>query len=504
MSALDLPQTTPSQLANSDVLERLSVHALTRCGVDPLWLRGTGNALSPLNGIRLQSYAVADENDIQTAVSRAQEAFEIWRSVPAPSRAALLKRFVALVEQHMDDLARLITLEVGKVPAEARGELREMLEMCDFAVGLTRRLNGHTLPSQRPGFRLTESWHPMGVVAVISPFSFPAAVWAWSAPVALACGNPVIWKPSEHAPLSALGCAVLLDRAAADVGAPRSISQVLLGDSGVGQSLADHSGVALVNVSGSTATGRSVGPRVAARFGRCLLHLSGNNASIVAPSADLDLAVEGIVAAATSAAGQRCTTMRRLIVHRSISEEIITRLSKEYDGLVVGNPFQSGTRVGPLRNRTAFDRMSEACEIAQQQGGELVVGGERQFADSVPDAYYVRPAVIRMPEQSSIVQQETVAPLLFLLEYEELSEAVRLNNAVPQGFSSSIYTRDHTEAELFLSASGSDCGIVNVNLHTSGAEVGTAFGGEKETGGGRQCGSDVWRSYMRRATSAIG
>ena len=504
MIVQDLSLAPSTGFPDPSTLQEMSRGALLRCGVQPSALGGDRWATSPVTGARLHSYTACGERELRTAVNRAQETFESWRTTPAPVRGGLLKRLGELLAEHVDDLATLITLEVGKVPVEARGEIHEAIEMCDLALGLSRRLGGQTLPSQRPGFRLMESWHPLGVVAIISPFSFPAAVWAWGAPIALVCGNPVIWKPSEHAPLTALAFARLVDQAAADTGAPAAVSQVLLGGPEVGGSLADDGGVTLVNVSGTTETGRSVSPRVAARFGRSLLHLGGNNATVVTPSADLDLAVTGILAAATSAAGQRCTTMRRLIVHRSRLDEVCDRLAAEYGRLVVGNPLAEGTRVGPLVNGSAFTRMRSACEAAQQQGGRVVIGGERVHASLAPEAYYVRPAVVRMPQQSAVVREETVAPLLYLMHYDTLEEAIRLNNGVPQGFSSSIYTTASDEAERFLAADGSDCGIVNVNLHTSGAEVGTAFGGEKETGGGRQCGSDAWHAYMRRVTSAIG
>jgi aldehyde dehydrogenase (NAD+) len=484
-------------------LQHLSLQALKRCGVDATTLAGGGWSTTPITGAPLHPVPATTPEDVEVAVHRAGKAFEAWRTTPAPSRGALLKRFGQLLDEHIDDIATLITLEAGKVPSEARGEVHEMIEMCDLALGLSRQLNGRTMPSQRPGFRLMESWHPLGVVAVISPFSFPAAVWSWSAPVALVCGNPVIWKPSEQAPLTALACGSLLDRAAAEAGAPAGLNQVLPGGADTGRWLVEHPGVALVNASGSTETGRAIAPAVAARFGRSVLQLSGNNASIVTPSADLGLAVQGIVAAATAAAGQRCTTMRRLILHEGVADAVIERVVDAYGGLRIGSPLAPETRVGPLINGAAYASMTQACEESQQEGGRLVTGGERLFADAVPNAYYVRPAIVEMPNQDGVVQRETVAPVLYVLRYNGMDQAIALNNGVRQGFTSSIYTRDQGEAERFLAADGSDCGIVNVNMHTSGAEVGTAFGGEKETGAGRQCGSDVWRTYLRRVTSTI-
>jgi aldehyde dehydrogenase (NAD+) len=348
-----------------------------------------------------------------------------------------------------------------------------------------------------------ETWHPLGVVGVISAFNFPVAVWSWNTAIALVCGDPVVWKPSELAPLSALASAALLDRAVAETGAPAHLSQVLLGAADVGEALVDHPGVALLSATGSTRMGRIVGPRVADRFGRSLLELGGNNAAIVTPSADLDLTTRGIVFAAAGTAGQRCTTMRRVIAHVDVVDELTDRLAAAYRRLPIGSPTADGVLVGPLVHDRAHKAMQDALDAARQQGGTLVVGGDRRLAEEAPDAYYVTPAIVRMPEQSDIVRQETFAPILYVLPYRTLEEAIALNNDVPQGLSSSIFTSDQAEAERFLAADGSDCGIANVNIGTSGAEIGGAFGGEKATGGGRESGSDAWRSYMRRATNTI-
>jgi aldehyde dehydrogenase (NAD+) len=378
-----------------------------------------------------------------------------------------------------------------------------MVDICEFAVGLSRQLYGKTISSERPGHRLMETWHPLGVVGVISAFNFPVAVWSWNTAIALVCGDPVIWKPSEQAPLSALASAALLDRAAAEVGAPEALSQVILGGADVGEALVEHRGIALLSATGSTRMGRAVGPRVADRFGRSLLELGGNNAAVVTPSADLDLTTRGIVFSAAGTAGQRCTTMRRVIAHVDVVDELVDRLAAAYHRLPIGNPLAEGTLVGPLIHDAAYKGMQDALQAAQQQGGELVVGGGRRLADEAPDAWYVEPAIVRMPEQTDVVRRETFAPILYVLPYRTLDEAIELNNGVPQGLSSSIFTSDQAEAERFLAADGSDCGIVNVNIGTSGAEIGGAFGGEKETGGGRESGSDAWRSYMRRATNTI-
>ncbi len=496
------------QIPDSATLHELAVGAAGRCGVDVDALGGAGTVAttSPVNGAHLVDVPllggdVAGAAD--RAVARAGEAFLQWRRVPAPARGALVKRFGELLTEHKDDLATLVSLEVGKITSEARGEVQEMIDICDFAVGLSRQLYGRTMPSERPGHRLMETWHPLGVVGVVSAFNFPVAVWSWNTAVALVCGDPVVWKPSDLAPLSALACQAILARAVAEADAPADLSQVLLGGADVAQALVDHPGVALLSATGSTRMGRAVGPRVAERFGRSLLELGGNNAAVVAPSADLDLTTRGVVFSAAGTAGQRCTTMRRVIAHRSVVDELTDRLASAYDRLPIGNPLAAGTLVGPLVHKAAYDGLEAALEQAAAEGGKVVAGGGRALADRAPDAYYARPAIVRIDRQSEVVARETFAPLLYVLPYDDLEEAVALNNAVPQGLSSSIFTSDQAEAELFVSAEGSDCGIVNVNIGTSGAEIGGAFGGEKETGGGRESGSDAWRSYMRRATNTV-
>jgi aldehyde dehydrogenase (NAD+) len=492
-----------SALPSTVMLMEQALDTVKRCGVDPSVLDGEATSRTPITGGRLHPVAATGAADVDAAVQRAQDAFRIWRTTPAPARGALVKRFGELLTQHKADLATLISLEVGKITSEALGEVQEMIDICDFAVGLSRQLYGRTMPSERPGHRLTETWHPLGVVGVISAFNFPAAVWSWNTAVALVCGDPVVWKPSEQTPLTALASAALLDRAIAEVGAPRDLSQVVIGSADVGELLVDHPGVALLSATGSTRMGRAVGPRVAARFGRCLLELGGNNAAVVAPSADLGLATRGIVFAAAGTAGQRCTTMRRVVAHRSIADQLADRIADAYRTLVIGNPMEKSTLVGPLINQSTHEGMQRALSAAGTQGGELVVGGSRRLAEAAPDAFYVEPALVRMQEQSEIVRTETFAPVLYMVTYDDLDEAIALNNAVPQGLSSSIFTGDQREAERFLAADGSDCGISNVNIGTSGAEIGGAFGGEKETGGGRESGSDAWRNYMRRATNTV-
>jgi aldehyde dehydrogenase (NAD+) len=488
-------------LPTRDELTTLAERTLDRCGVQGD--AGDRTSTSPVNGEVLSSLRYADSDALDEAVQCAQDAFGEWRKVPAPARGALVKRWAELLAEHKDDLATLVSLEVGKITSEARGEIQEMIDICDFAVGLSRQLYGRTMPSERAGHRLMETWHPLGVVGVISAFNFPAAVWSWNTAVALVCGDPVIWKPSEVTPLTSLACAATLQRAIADVGAPAGISQLLVGGADVGQALVEHEGVALLSATGSTRMGRAVGPRVAERFGRTLLELGGNNAAVVSGSADLDLTVRGVVFSAAGTAGQRCTTMRRVIAHRSIVDELTDRLASAYERLPIGNPMTEGTLVGPLVHGKAYDGMQAAVARATDEGGKVVAGGGRMLEESAPNAYYVQPAIVRIETQSSVVQHETFAPLLYVLPYDDFEEAIVLNNAVPHGLSSSVFTNDQAEAELFLSDEGSDCGIVNVNIGTSGAEIGGAFGGEKETGGGRESGSDAWRAYMRRATNTV-
>jgi aldehyde dehydrogenase (NAD+) len=491
------------QIPDSNALTGLALDTARRCGVDVDAIAGDNLTTSPVNGQPLSSLRWVDGGAVDDVVARAQTAFLAWRTVPAPARGALVKRLGELLADHKEDLGTLISLEVGKITSEALGEVQEMIDICEFAVGLSRQLYGRTMVSERPGHRLMETWHPLGVVGVISAFNFPAAVWSWNTAIALVCGDPVIWKPSELAPLTALASNAILAQAIAEVGAPADLSQVLIGGSDVGQALVEHSGVALLSATGSTRMGKAVGPRVADRFGRSLLELGGNNAAIVSPTADLDLTVRGIVFSAAGTAGQRCTTMRRVIAHTSVLDDLTDRLVAAYSRLPIGNPMSEGTLVGPLIHAGAYEAMQSAIAQAAAEGGKLVAGGNRALEDVAPDAYYVNPAIVRIDSQTPVVEQETFAPVLYVLPYETLDEAIALNNAVPQGLSSSIFTSDQAEAEKFRSAEGSDCGIVNVNIGTSGAEIGGAFGGEKETGGGRESGSDAWRAYMRRATNTI-
>jgi aldehyde dehydrogenase (NAD+) len=489
-------------MTHADELRARARDALTAIGVKVSLDEPGGHGLpasTPITGEVLFTVGQTTSAQADHTIADAVQAFSGWRSTPAPVRGALVARLGELLSAHKNDLATLVTLEVGKITSEALGEVQEMIDVCQFAVGLSRQLYGRTIASERAGHRLLETWHPLGVVGVITAFNFPVAVWAWNSAIALVCGDTVVWKPSELTPLTGLACQALIGRAAADVGAPPAVSGLVLGSRDLGEQLVDDPRIALLSATGSVRMGQQVGPRVARRFGRVLLELGGNNAAIVTPSADLDLAVRGIVFAAAGTAGQRCTSLRRLIVHRSVADEVVTRVVSAYRQLPIGDPSATGTLVGPLIHETAYRDMVGALEQALADGGE-VIGGERHDY-GLPSAYYVAPAVVRMPSQTAVVATETFAPILYVLTYDDLDEAIALNNAVPQGLSSAIFTTDLREAERFLD--GSDCGIANVNIGTSGAEIGGAFGGEKQTGGGRESGSDAWKAYMRRATNTV-
>ena len=441
--------------------------------------------------------------EVAKAATAAREAFVALRVVPAPRRGELLRRFGQVLRDHCDALGSVVTLEAGKIRSEAVGEVREMIDICDFAVGLSRQLYGKTMTSERAAHRLTEQWHPLGPVAVITAFNFPVAVWAWNATIAIVCGDPVVWKPSEKTPLCALACHQLLMQARADMDdIPDAVSSVLVGGVDTGHAIASDARFSLVSATGSVRMGREVGETVAKRLGRSLLELGGNNAAIVTPSADLELALRGIVFAAAGTTGQRCTTLRRLIVHRSRYDQVVEAIRSVYERLPVGDPRDESTLVGPLVDAAAFAGMQHALDAARAQGGKVHLG--ERVTDGVPrGGCYVRPALVEMPAQTEIMMEETFAPILYALPYDDLDEAIRIHNAVPQGLSSAIFTGDVREAERFCGPAGSDCGIANVNVGTSGAEIGGAFGGEKDTGGGRESGSDAWKAYMRRATNTV-
>ena len=481
---------------------------LARLGVAaPLYAEGRLVARSPVDGAVTGRVAEASAADMQAAIGVAQTAFGNWRHVPAPRRGELVRLFGEVLRRHKADLAALVSLEAGKITSEGLGEVQEMIDICDFAVGLSRQLHGLTIASERPGHRMMEQWLPLGVVGIISAFNFPVAVWSWNAALALVAGDSCVWKPSEKTPLTALATQALFEQAVTafrDAGheAPAGLSQVLVGGAAVGEALVADPRVALVSATGSTRMGRIVGPQVAARFGRCLLELGGNNALIVSDRADLDLAVRAIAFGAWGTAGQRCTTTRRVIAHEAVHDRLVERLEKVRTQLKIGHPLHEGTLVGPLVDRMAFDAMQAALAQARREGGQ-VRGGARALAAEWPEAWYAEPALVTMPAQTTVVCHETFAPILYVMKYRALDEAIALQNGVPQGLSSAIFTTDLREAEAFMSAAGSDCGIANVNIGTSGAEIGGAFGGEKETGGGRESGSDAWRQYMRRVTNTI-
>jgi aldehyde dehydrogenase (NAD+) len=495
MTEADRPQSVVAE--TRAILERLGVPAAA-------WQEGTLPAYSPITGegiARVREVGVVEAGHV---IDQAKAAFLAWRRVPAPRRGELVRLLGEELRAAKADLGRLVTLEAGKITAEGLGEVQEMIDICDYAVGLSRQLFGLTIATERSEHRMMETWKPLGVVGVISAFNFPVAVWSWNAALALVCGDSVVWKPSEKTPLTALAVQALFDRAAARFGpdAPEGLSSLLIGGREIGQALVDHADVALVSATGSTAMGRAVGPRLAARFARSLLELGGNNAAIVAPTADLALTLRGIAFSAMGTAGQRCTTLRRLFVHESIYDVFLERLRAVYANVVIGDPRQGGVLVGPLIDQGGFDGMQRALADAEASGG-TVHGGQRVAVEGAAEAFYVRPALVEMPGQSDVVKRETFAPILYVMRYSDFEQAIDLQNDAPQGLSSAVFTLDMREAELFLSELGSDCGIANVNLGPSGAEIGGAFGGEKETGGGREAGSDSWRAYMRRATNTI-
>jgi aldehyde dehydrogenase (NAD+) len=495
-----------SAISHDDVRTR-TAEILSRLGVgDPFTDDGDLSCRTPITGGELGRMVSHTTDEVAAVVGRAQQAFLQWRLVPGPVRGQLVRELGLLLREHKADLGALVSIEAGKIVSEGLGEVQEMIDICELAVGQSRQLFGNTIATERPGHRMMEQWHPLGVVGVVSAFNFPVAVWSWNSALALVCGDPVVWKPSEKTLLTALACQALVAEAARRVGAPADLCQLVIGGPAIGQALVDDPRVALVSVTGSTRMGRQVAPRVASRFGRLLLELGGNNAAIVTPSADLDLTVRGIVFAAAGTAGQRCTTLRRVIAHSSIVDRLVEGLKSAYASLPIGSPLADGTLVGPLIDGSSFEGFEKAIAAAQADGGELVVGGERVLVgegEQAQQSFYVQPAIVKMPRQTDIVKHETFSPVLYVLSYDTLEEAIELQNDVAQGLSSSIFTLDLREAELFLSAAGSDCGIANVNIGPSGAEIGGAFGGEKETGGGRESGSDSWRAYMRRATNTI-
>lgn len=465
---------------------------------------GTLAVRSPIDGARVARVRETAAAGMPAAAAKAREAFRIWREVPAPRRGELVRLLGEELRARKEALGALVTLEAGKITSEGLGEVQEMIDVCDFAAGVSRQLYGKTIASERPGHRMSETWHPLGPCGIITAFNFPVAVWSWNAALALVCGDPVIWKPSEKTPLSAMAAMKIMDRALARFGsdAPDGLVQLAVGGADLGEALALSPEVPVISATGSTRMGSAVGPAVTARFGRPILELGGNNAMIVAPSADLAMAVRAIVFSAVGTAGQRCTSLRRLIVHESIRDQLAGMLARAYSGLRIGDPREDGVLVGPLIDAAARDAMLAALDRARSEGG-VVTGGEPVVGGAPEGGAYVSPAIVEMPRQTGTVRAETFAPILYVMQYRTLDEAVELHNGVPQGLSSSIFTLDVREAEAFLSAAGSDCGIANVNVGPSGAEIGGAFGGEKETGGGRESGSDAWKGYMRRQTGTV-
>lgn len=479
---------------------------LKKLGVSPrAFSTGTLKVLSPIDGAQIGKVAFDTPAALNKKIEAAHQSFLAWRTVPAPQRGELIRIFGEVLRDNKDALGKLVTLECGKILTEGLGEVQEMIDICDFAVGLSRQLYGLTIASERPMHKMQENWHPAGVVGVISAFNFPVAVWCWNFALAIVCGDPVVWKPSEKTPLTALACQALFEKALKKYGkAPAGLSSVVIGDRKLGEKMVDDKRLPVISATGSTRMGRDVGPRVAARFGKSILELGGNNAMILTPTANQNLALMATVFGAVGTAGQRCTSQRRLIAQKDIADDFTARVKKAYASLdnKIGSPLDKNTLVGPLIDKMAYDAMQAALKKAKAQGGK-VTGGERVLVKQYPKAYYVRPAVVEMPKQTSAVEHETFAPIMYVLKYNKIEDAIALQNAVPQGLSSCIFTNDVREAELFTSAAGSDCGIANVNLGTSGAEIGGAFGGEKETGGGRESGSDSWKAYMRRSTNTV-
>jgi len=459
---------------------------------------------TPINGRVIARLKIHNPNDAKAAIAKAKTAFTAWRMVPAPWRGELVRLLGEELRREKQALGRLVTLECGKIEQEGLGEVQEMIDICDFAVGLSRQLYGLTIASERPGHAMRETWHPMGTCGVITAFNFPVAPWCWNAALALVCGDPVIWKPSEKTPLTALAVQKICDRVMAEFGAeaPDGLIQVLIGERELGEALTASEDVAIISATGSVPMGKAVAADMSKRLGRSILELGGNNAMIVAPSADLEMALRAIVFSAVGTAGQRCTSLRRLVVHEDIYDALIARLKQAYAGLPIGDPLADGTLVGPLIDHAALDAMQEALQQAQREGGS-VHGGTRACTETFGDAAYVHPAIVEMPTQTAIMHRETFAPILYVVKYADLGQAIEMQNEVPQGLSSCIFSTDLRECEYFLSAAGSDCGIANVNIGPSGAEIGGAFGGEKETGGGRESGSDAWKGYMRRQTNTV-
>jgi aldehyde dehydrogenase (NAD+) len=469
------------------------------------WIGGHAvfSSHSPVDGSNIGSVTVTNRETYESVVVEAQKAFKIWREFPAPKRGEIIRQMGNALREAKADLGMLVSYEMGKSLQEGLGEVQEMIDICDFAVGLSRQLYGLTMHSERPGHRMYEQWHPLGIVGIISAFNFPVAVWSWNSMIAWVCGNVCIWKPSEKAPLSAIACQHVISRVLRENNLPEGVSSLINGDFTVGKMMTEDSRISLISATGSTRMGKAVGQAVAARLGKSLLELGGNNAIIVTADADLEIAIRGALFGAVGTAGQRCTTTRRLITHSSIYDQFKERLVAAFSKLVIGNPLDEANHVGPLIDKDAVTAYLDAIDKVKEEGGIPVVDGGVLEGAGYESGCYVKPCVIEAQPHFQMVKEETFAPILYLLKYSTLEEAIAIQNNVPQGLSSAIMTLNMREAEQFLSATGSDCGIANVNIGTSGAEIGGAFGGEKETGGGRESGSDSWKAYMRRQTNTI-
>lgn len=470
------------------------------------WLRSTGKSItsySPADGKVIGRVQSTDEKAFTKVIDQAQKAFLEWRVVPAPKRGEVVRQIGEALRKYKEPLGKLVSYEMGKSYQEGLGEVQEMIDICDFAVGLSRQLNGMTMHSERPSHRMYEQYHPLGVVGIISAFNFPVAVWSWNSMLAWVCGDVCVWKPSEKTPLCSIACQNIVMKVFAKNNVPEGVSCIVNGDYKVGQLMCENDNVPLVSATGSVRMGKAVGKTVSERLGRALLELGGNNAIIISENANLDMAIRGALFGAVGTAGQRCTTTRRLIIHESVYEEVKSRLKKAYSNLNIGNPLDQTNHVGPLIDKLAVKAYSNALRKVRQEGGKMIVSGGVLKGKGFQSGCYVKPAVAEVKNHFEIVQQETFAPILYLLKYKSIEEAIALQNGVKQGLSSAIMTSNLQEAEKFLSHAGSDCGIANVNIGTSGAEIGGAFGGEKETGGGRESGSDSWKVYMRRQTNTI-
>ncbi|MEJ8824730.1 aldehyde dehydrogenase family protein [Variovorax humicola] len=477
-----------------------------RCGIAPGEYQGGSLAVrSPVDGAELARLHETPAAEVDPIIAKSKAAFLKWRLVPAPVRGELVRLWGEELRKAKQDIGWIVSIEVGKIIEEGLGEVQEGVDICEFALGQSRQLHGKTIVSERPGHRIMEQYHPLGPVAIITAFNFPSAVFAWNAALALVCGDPVIFKPSEKAPLSGLATFKALERAIARFGdkAPEGLAQIVIGRAPLAEALVESPSIPLVSATGSTRMGRAVGPKVASRFGKRILELGGNNAMVVTPAADLDMALRAILFGAVGTAGQRCTSLRRLIVHRSVKDALLQKLLKAYANLRIGNPLAAGSLVGPLIDQQAFDAVQQSIAAAKEQGGKVLAGGERVLEKEFPNGYYLRPAIVDMPAQTAIVRHETFGPLLYVITYDDFENAIEIHNDVPQGLSSCIFSNDMREVETFISAAGSDCGMANVNIGPSGAEIGGAFGGEKETGGDRESGSDAWKQYMRRTTNTI-